>query len=436
MNFCCFRRLVFVVLALAAGPGMVGLKAEAGVAGASGLRMVDADLEVFVTGLPAGRPATVVLTGAKGGEVLRGAVTEEGPRFGRARLAGALPAFTRSGPVWRLSVVGEGGVALGQELPLLVALDCPPGEACRFELLPGLTAPGAALVDPALGRALDGLPAGTMDLLGTAAADPALRGAALTAAWHWVALPAPPPGICGCAWTVEAALPGGIGDGGVAAGVAACRARREAGRRVEQARSSSLALRRRCVRSEIRSAETVAVAQGAWSGALAVPRVVLTGCPVPCAADISWEAEVEGRARARVEGGLDTSAESSWEAAVTVDGTVVLEVEDEAVAVPGGAGAEALRRAHGGGSGELAGLWATARAGAAAAGDRTADAAALADVAWQLAGSGTSVCAQPERVQVGLTSMSRLQGHTGFEDEFPGCDPGQIGLLIVVKDPP
>jgi len=394
-----------------------------------GLRTAGPDLEVFLAG-PPGMPASAVLIDSHGSAVASGPV-EMKDGEARAVLTGALARIATHGPAWRVMVMGDDGSVLGSELPFLVVLRCPPGGPCRFQLLSGLAAQGTALVDPALGRALDDLPAGTADQLAAAVAiDPSLRGAALTAAWHWAALPVAPNGLCGCVWALEASLPGGTGEGGLAVGVTGREVSGEDGVRLDQARAASLALRQRCARTEVRSAETVAVAaaDGSWSTVLQIPRVVLSGCPAPCTPAVAWEAEVEGQSVARVEGGLDASAKVFWEAEVEVDGAEVLQVEDGASAVSGQAGDEALRRAQGAGGGELVALRATARAEMAAPGE-PAGVEAIAAVAWHLAGRGVSLCAQPG--QVGVSATSRLLQPIKGDDVVAGpCDPGQIGLLI------
>jgi hypothetical protein len=182
----------------------------------------------------------------------------------RARLTGALAAVPKLGMSYRVIVVSAQGEALGAPFPFLVELLCATGGPCRFKLLPGLAAPGAALIDPALSRALDALPAGTADLLSAAAAaDPTLRGVALTAAWSWASLPKIPAGTCGCFWTLEAALPSGTLDGGIGLGLVAQDVQNEEGTQADQSRSSSLALRQRCVSAEIRPGVAVTVADGA-----------------------------------------------------------------------------------------------------------------------------------------------------------------------------
>ena len=386
------------------------------------------DLEVFLSAPPpAGTQASAVLVNAGGSAVASGTIqVVEGEV--RAVLTGALAAIAAHGPAWRVLVMDDDGSVLGEELPFLVALRCPPGGPCRFELLPGLAAPGTALVDPALGRALDELPKGTADQLAAAVAvDPSLRGAALTAAWYWAALPVPAEG-CGCIWALETPLSGGTG---LAAGVTALAVPGEDGLRIEQARTASLALRQRCGSTVILSNETVTVAAeaGSWSTVLEIPRIVLSGCAAPCAADVTWEAEVEGRSLAQVEGGLGARAEVSWESEVTVDGAEVLQVEDEASTVPGPAGGEALRSAQWTGAGELVALRAAARAEIAAP-KELVDAGAIAAVAWRFAGAGVSDCARPEQVEV--VTASRPRAHSMFQLGVPErpCEPGHLGILI------
>lgn len=394
----------------------------------AGLRTSGPDLEVSLTSPPP-EEAAVVLVDAAGVQVAAAPVVVEDGE-GRARLAGALAAVPGRGPAYRVLVMADDGSVLGSELPFLVALRCPPEEPCRFQLLSGLAAPGTALVDPALGRALDELPAGTVDQLAAAVAvDSSLRGAALTAAWHWAALPADPTkGACGCVWALEASLPGGSGDGGgVVAGVTARAVSGEDGVRVEQARSASLALRQRCVRTDVQPAETVTVADGSWSTVLEIPRVVLSGCPEPCAPEVAWEVEVEGRSVARVESGPDALAEVSWRGEMDVDGTGVLQLEDGASA-PGDVGGETLRRAQWAGDGELVALRAMARAEIAAPGE-AADAEAVAAIGWHFAGRGVSSCAQPGQVGVSAASPSRI-GPIRLDVPRVPCEPGQIGLLI------
>lgn len=396
----------------------------------AGLRMTGPDLEVLLIGpLPPDVPASAVLFDAAGNAVAGGPVEVEDGEA-RAVLSGALAQLATHPPAWRVVLMDDDGSALGEAWPFLVALRCPPGEPCRFRLLSGLAAPGTALVDPALGHALENLPAGTTDLLAAAvAADPSLRGAALTAAWHWASLPAAPPGTCGCVWTFEPSLPGETGEGGVAAGAMARAASREDGLRVEQSRSAALALRQRCFQTGLQASEavTVAAAEGSGSTVLTIPRVVLNGCPASCTPEILWEAEVAGKSRARVDGGPGASAGASWESAVEVDGSEVLRVEEGASAVPGTAGSEASRSAEWAGAGERLAVRAAARAEMAVPGGPT-DAEAVAAVDWHLAGHGESSCAQPEQVEVSAASPHRI----GFNLEIPRshCDPGQIGLLL------
>lgn len=394
------------------------------------LRMTGPDLEVLVSGpLPAGVSASAVLLDAAGNAVASGSVEVEDGEA-RAVLTGVLSQLATHPPAWRVALTDDDGAALGEPWPFLVALRCPPGEPCRFRLLSGLAAPGTALVDPALGRALDGLPAGTTDLLAAAvAADPSLRGAALTAAWHWASLPSIPSGRCGCVWTLEPALPGETGEGGVAAGVTARAVSREDGLQVEQSRSAALALRQRCVRTGLQASEavTVAAAEGSGSTVLTIPRVVLNGCPASCTPEVLWEAEVAGKSLARVDGGPGASAGASWESAVEVDGSEVLRVEEGASAVPGTTGSEASRSAEWAGAGERLAVRAAARAEMAVPGGPTG-AEAIAAAGWHLAGRGESGCAQPAEVEVSAASPHRI----GFNLEVPHirCDPGQIGLLL------
>jgi hypothetical protein len=396
----------------------------------AGLRMTGPDLEVLVSGpLSPDVPVSAVLLDAAGNAVASGAVEMEDGEA-RAVLTGALAQLATHPPTWRVVLTGDDGSALGDAWPFLVALRCPPGEPCRFRLLSGLAAPGTVLVDPALGRALDSLPAGTVDLLAAAvAADPSLRGAALTAAWHWASLPAAPPGKCGCVWTFEPSLSGVTGEGGVAAGVTARAVSREDGLQVEQSRSAALALRQRCVQAGFQAAETVLVvdAEGSWSTVLQIPRVVLSQCPAPCAPEVLWEAEIAGKSLARVDGGPGASAGASWESAVEVDGSEVLQVEDATSAVSGTAGSEAVRSAEWAGAGELLAVRATARAEMAVPGGPT-DAEAMAAIDWHLAGRGESSCALPEQVEVSAASPDRIG--CNLEGPRNHYDPGQIGLLL------
>lgn len=396
----------------------------------AGLRMTGPDLEVILSGpLPSDVPASAVLLDAAGNPVASGSIEMEDCET-RAVLTGVLSQLATRLPVWSVVLTGDDGAALGDAWPFLVALRCPPGEPCRFRLLSGLSAPRTVLIDPALGRALDALPAGTVDsLAAVVAADPSLRGAALTAAWHWASLPAAPPGKCGCFWTLEPSLPGETGEGGVAAGVMARAASQEDGLQTEQARSAALALRQRCFQAKLQAAEavTVADAEGSGSTVLPIPRVVLSGCPAPCSPAVLWETEVAGKSLARVGGGPGASAGASWESAVEVDGSEVLQVEDGASAVSGTGGSEASRSAEWAGAGDFLAVRTTARAEMAVPGGPT-DAEAMAAVDWHLVGRGASGCAQPAQVEVTAASPHRI----GFNLEEPRnhYDPGQIGLLL------
>lgn len=395
----------------------------------TGLRMSGPDLEVFLSAPPPGEDAAAVLVDAAGVQIASAPVAiQDGA--GRALLGGALAAVPGHGPAYRVLVQNDAGSVLGAPFPFLVALSCPPGApegACRFRLLPGLGAPGAALVDPALGRALDTLPAGTRDLLAAPVADdPALRGAALTAAWTWAALAGGPPGTCNCFWTLEASLPGDTRDGGAAVGLAAREAQGEEAVELERARVSSLALRQRCVRIALQPAETVTVVDGDWSALLEIPRLVLDGCAEACSPAVSWEAEVKGWARSRAEGGDEAAAQASWQAELTVDGDAALQLEDGITAAAGAVGGEAERSAFWSGNTAAVTLRAAARAEIAAPGGSTG-AEAIAAVAWRLAGQGSSDCAIPGQLEVSAASPSRILPGS----MVPGrpCDPGQIGLI-------
>src|SRR6185369_16070322 len=385
--------------------------AEAPAVTVAGLHAAGPDLEVlFAAPPPAG--ATAALVDAQGNEVTGGVVEtgEEGET--RAVLAGALAAVAAHGPVYRVRVMDADGALLGSELPVLVGLRCAPAGMCRFQLLGGLAAPGTALVDPALGHALDALPAGTDDeLAAVVAADPALRGAALTAAWYWASLPVAADGACGCVWTLEASLPGETGEGGAAAGVSARAVSREDGARVEQTRAPSLALRQRCAVAKIASSETVTVgeADGSWSTVLEIPRVKLRGCAAPCTPQVSWDLAIEGRSVAHAEGGPGATANASWTADVEVDGVPVEHLEDGASSVPSAtdtAGDNSSRTLSWAGRGGSVALRATARAEIAAPGE-PADVDAVAEVDWHLSGSGVSSCAQPSQVGVSAASPFR-----------------------------
>ena len=388
----------------------------------TGLRMAGPDLEVFLAALP-GEDAAAVLVDAAGAQIASAPVSARNGG-GRALLAGALAVVPGHGPAYRVLVTNDQGT-LGEPFPFLVVLRCPPGAPCQLRLLPGLDAPGAALVDPAFGRALDALPPGTPDLLAAAADDPALRGAALTAAWTWAALAQIPPGTCGCRWTLEAALPGDTLERGAAVGLAAREAQGEEAVRLERARVSSLALRQRCVRAALQPAETVTIVNGDWSTRLDIPRVVLDGCPEACAPAVSWETEIAGWARTWVgEGGGGAAANGSWQAELTVDGAVELQMEDGLIAEPGVLGSEAERRAQWSGEGRAVSLRAAVRAAISAPGGPT-DAEAVAAVTWFLAAQGDSECATP--VQVSASFQARVA--PGKPRPHQSCDPGQIGLL-------
>jgi hypothetical protein len=389
-----------------------------------------ANLEVFLSSPPPpGSQVSAVLVDAGGATVATGPFDAAGGGD-RAVLTGALAGIAAHGRAYRVLLVDEDGAAAGDELPFLVALRCPAGAACRFELLPGLAAPQTALFDPALAQALAELPAGTADQLAAAVAvDPSLRGAALTAAWYWAALPVPAQG-CGCVWTLETPLSGGAG---LVAGVTGGALSGEDGVRIEQARTDSLALRQRCAATTIRAGEAVTVAaeDGTWSTVLQIPQVVLSACPAPCTAEVSWEAGIDGRSLAQA-AGPGARAEVSWEGEVTVDGTAVLQVEDEASTVPGTAGGVALRSAQWSGGGELVTLRGAARAEIAAPGE-PADAEAAAALGWHFAGTGVSRCALPQQVEV--VRDARPRQHSLFVLHVPGhpCEPGepgQIGFII------
>jgi hypothetical protein len=393
----------------------------------TGLRTAGPDLEVFLS-TPLEGDAAVVLLDAAGVQVASAPVSVEDGAV-HALLAGALAAVPAHGPAYRLIVATDEEGSLGEPFPFLVALRCLPESPCRFQLLPGLEAPGAALVEPALSSALDDLPAGAPDLLAAAASDPALRGAALTAAWTWPALGKVAPGTCSCFWTLEAALPGDTLDGGAGVGVLARGAQGEEVVRIERARVSSLALRQRCVLAGLGPAQTVTVADGDWSTSLEVPRVVLAACAEACAPAVSWETDMGGWARATAEGGADSAARASWQTELAVDGAVALHLEDEVVSAAGVEGGEAERRASWAGEGGAVTLRASARAEIAAPGGPT-DADAIGAASWLLAGQGVSACALPARVEVSLSSQARLGPGTPVTCHPDHYDPGQIGLLI------
>jgi hypothetical protein len=245
---------------------------------------------------------------------------------------GALPRLLAGSPLFALRFVPTGTVATAvPSWPFAISLACN-AELCRPRVIPGITlGPATRWASPRLGEYLDSAPPGQPVLEGALAAG--VIGPALDFARVIQDEPLPFPGVCQCAFALEAEAPAQkpCGDKGLAIGVAAEGVTGE--RRIEAHRLHALTvdLPLRCFyREAVAAVYRTQIVSDGWQAPYDLPLPRLRPCSRPCeAGQPNFQFSAEGALAVTVtHSDEDAVADARWEVRAQPAGGAVTRASD------------------------------------------------------------------------------------------------------------
>lgn len=341
---------------------------------------------------------------------------------------GILPRLLAGSPLFALRFVPAGTVATSSQIwPFAISLACN-AEFCRPRVVPGITVGLATRwASPRLGEYLDSAAPGQPVLEGALAVG--VIGPALDFARVIEAEPVPLPGVCHCAFALEAESPAQkpCGDKGLGIGVAAEGVSGE--RRIEAHRLHALAvdLPLRCFyRQAVASIYRTEIVSGDWKVPYEFPLPSLRLCSRPCeAGQPNFQFSAEGALAVDVTHSDDSAlADARWEVRVLPVGGATTRASDARMATGSNSSFQASQAVQWSGGASRLDIEVDLHAGVSLPGKhQTASAQAQVDLSVLV--EAASLCGDVSR---GSGALRVESGGRGLLP--PDLDPTQINILI------
>lgn len=341
---------------------------------------------------------------------------------------GILPRLLAGSPLFALRFVPAGTLATAvPSWPFAISLACN-AEFCRPRVVPGVAlGPATRWASPQLGEYLDSAPPGQPVLEGALAAG--VIGPALDFARVIEAEPVPLPGVCHCAFALEAEslAQKPCGDKGLGIGVAAEGVSGE--RRIEAHRLHALTvdLPLRCFyRQAVASVYRTRIVSDGWQAPYEVPLPSLRPCSRPCeAGQPNFQFSAEGAlAVAVTNSGEDAVADAGWEVRAVPAGGAVTRASDSRIASGSNSSFQASQGVQWSGGASRLDIEVDLTAGVSLPGKRqTASAQAQVDLSVLV--EAESLCGDVSRGSGELRVENAGRGLVS-----PDLDPTQINILI------
>lgn len=340
----------------------------------------------------------------------------------------ALPRLLAGSPLFALRFVPAGTVATTvSSWPFAISLACT-AEFCRPQVIPGITVgPATRWASPRLGEYLDSAPPGQPVLEGALAAG--VIGPALDFARVIQDEPVPFPGVCHCAFALEAESPAQkpCGDKGLGIGVEAEGVTGE--RRIEAHRLHALTLDLplRCFyRQAVATVYRTQIVSDGWKAPYDLPLPSLRPCSRPCeAGQPNFQFSAQGALSVAVAHSDETAtADARWEVRAIPAGGVATRASDARMATGSNSSFQASEAVQWSGGASRLDIEVDLSAGVSLPGkNQTASAQAQVDLSVLV--EAASLCGDVSRGSAALRVESAGRGLLA-----PDLDPTQINILI------